>query len=122
MSDGSETLRDKDIIGDEEIQERIDYLTWLEDDELASEADRFTWADEMEELKALRELQKATGGESGGLISDDYWTTCARQDANDHFDLEKSGADVYFDYASYADDLRSEYSQAEFLGMTYYYQ
>lgn len=116
----SESLRDKEIIQDSEITDRIDYLEFLEDDDL-SDADRDLWADEIVELAALRKLREVSD-EFGGLISEDAWNEYAVTDAEDKYDLKKSGADMYFDFDQYADDLQTDFSSVEFLGTTYYYQ
>ena len=117
----SHDIYDKDIISDSDISDRLDYLAFLDDDDL-SEDDRFFWTDEIEELAELKALVAAVGDDTGGLISDRYWDEYAAEDANDKFDLVKTGADSYFNYASYASDLQTDYSIVEFHGMTYYCQ
>lgn len=117
----SESLYHEDTISDSQVSDRIDYLAWLEDDELSSEADRMTWADEIEELKDLRALVAAIGDEFGTLISEDYWSEYATQEADESFDLARSGAYKYFSYEQYADDLQTDYSQVKFGEDTYYY-
>ena len=118
---GSESLRNEDLITDWQVEERIDYLSFLDDDDM-SDADRDNWADEIEELKDLRALTDAIGTEFGSLISEDYWKKYAIQNADELFDLDKTRAQDYFDYDSYADDLQTDYSQVQFGETTYYYQ
>jgi hypothetical protein len=114
------SLRDQDIISDSDITDSIAYLEFL-DSNVLDDHDRDLWADEIEELAALRELLTATGGETHGLISEDYWKQYAAENASDTFDLKTSGAGAYFDYDQYADDLQTDYTSVQFLGMTYYY-
>lgn len=117
---GSNSLYHEDMITDTQVSDRLDYLAFLDDAEV-TDSDRDMWADEIGELKDLRELVAAIGLEFGTLISDDYWEKYAAQDADDSFDLEKSGAYKYFNYNGYADDLQTDYSQVQFGEDTYYY-
>jgi hypothetical protein len=118
----TESLYNEDIISDGAIAGRLDYLDFLDDTSDLSEDDREFWEDEIEELAELKTLVAAVGSDTGGLISEHYWPNYAAQDAEDAFDLNKTGAYKYFDYDSYADDLQTEFSQVEFHGTTYYYQ
>jgi hypothetical protein len=120
MTTDRDSLRDENIISDSQVTDRIDYLAFLDDDDM-SESDRELWADEIEELKALRQLVEAIGDEFGAMISDDHWKKYAGDDANDKWDLDKTGIASYFDYDQYASDLQTDFSSVEFLGTTYYY-
>lgn len=120
MALGSESLRYEATISDSQVSDRIDYLAFLDDPESSHEGREF-WEDEIEELKELRELVKDIGSEFGTIISEGFWETYAAQEADESFDLEKSGAYKYFNYDSYADDLQTDYSQVKFGDDTYYY-
>lgn len=115
----SESLYSEDIISDDQIAARIEYLEFLDSDwEEMTEAQRDMWEDDREELHELRALDT---GDIGGLVNENYWSTYAEMDAEESFDLNKSGAYKYFDYDAYADDLMTDYSQVTFHGDTYYY-
>lgn len=121
---GSMSLYGEDILIDDQIDARIDYLEFLDDPALSTE-DRELWEDEIAELAALQALKEATGGSTTGLISEGYWKEYAHNEADETFDLVASGADVYFAYGGYdryADDLQSEFTSAQFGEDTYYYQ
>lgn len=117
----SESLRGENILYDYSVSERLDYLAFLDEDDM-SDDDRDLWADEIDELRDLRALVAAVGPEFGSLMSEDYWQEYARNEADETFDLEKTGAYKYFDYDSYADDLQTDYSLVKFGDTTYYYQ
>lgn len=117
----SESLRGENILHDSSVSDRLDYLAFLDEDNM-SDDDRDLWADEIEELKDLTALVAAVGLEFGSLISEDYWKEYASEDADDSFDLQKTGAWKYFDYEEYADDLQTDYSLVKFGDTTYYYQ
>lgn len=122
MTAGSENLYNEDIISENAIADRLDYLAFLDNDDMSDEDDREFWVDEIEELAELKALVEAVGADHyGGLISEDYWKEYAQNDAEEMFDLNKSGAYKYFDYDTYADDLQTNYSLVEFHGKTYYY-
>lgn len=117
----SQDLYGSDIISDDAISARLDYLAFLDPSDM-SEDDREFWADEIAELAELKALVAVVGAEHGGLISEHYWSNYAAADANETYDLEKTGANRYFDYASFENDLLTEFSSVEFHGTTYYYQ
>jgi hypothetical protein len=56
------------------------------------------------------------------LISDSYWKQYADEYADDRFDLNKTGASIYFEYAQFAVDYQGEFSELVFDGVTYWYQ
>lgn len=116
----SESLRGENIINGWAIVNRLDYLAFLDDDEM-SDDDRDLWADEIEELRDIRAMVENLEDIDSSLISEDYWEEYTRNEANEAFDLEKTGADVYFAYDQYADDLRADYSIVKFGDDTYYY-
>jgi hypothetical protein len=124
MITGSEpVVAGTDVISTCEIADRIEYLQFLDNDDIDAEF----WADEAEELGKLRAVMADVFGsgaddESVTLVSDSYWKLYADEYADEVYGLDKSGAGAYFDYQQFASDYRSDFSQLDFDGVTYWYQ
>lgn len=108
----------EEFIESDDVTERIEYLLFL-DDETPDTLD--AWADEVEELRLLRELTDGLP-EGATLICETAWKEYTAQDAEDLYGIEKHGIAAYFDYAQYADDVQTDYSQVQFGDYTYYYR
>lgn len=119
---GTQSLYSQDIINESEITERIEYLEFLDADwEGMTESEREVWEDDREELADLRNIVADLGEDMTSLVSEGYWSKYAEEDADDSFDLMKTGAYAWFDYDSYADDLQSDYTGYKFGDDTYYH-
>jgi hypothetical protein len=101
----------ENIIKVSTIEAAIDFWDGLEDD------DDYP-ADELAQWKEL--LATCEEGSFDELISEGYFSKYAAQYADERFDLDRTGADAYFDYDSFADDYVSDFTAVEFDGVTYY--
>jgi len=119
MTNTREVTNEMDTIDSREIQERIDYL-----ESLAKDIDE----DEKEELHKLQEFKDeadASEWDYGvAFINEEYFEDYARELA---VDIGAISNDVQWpatciDWADAADDLKIDYSQAEFDGVTYYFR
>lgn len=78
--------------------------------ELASEYDE-------DRIQELRDMLAYSEDES--FISERYWAEYAREYADEIFNLDGTGVSVYFDYDAFEDDLRGDYSEHMYDGITY---
>lgn len=126
MTTGSNPIEaGTDLIYTSEIADRIEYLEFL--DTMSGEEALAEWEDEARELAQLRQVMTDVFGssaddESVTLISDSYWKRYADEYADEIYDLNKSGANIYFEYGQFAVDYQGEFSELVFDGVTYWYQ
>jgi hypothetical protein len=124
MTTGSNPIEaGTDLIDTREIADRIEYLQFLDNDDIDPEF----WEDEIEELAKLRQVMTDVFGsgaddDSVTLISDSYWKRYADEYADEVFSLDDTGAAQYFEYSRFADDYQSDFSELVFDGVTYWYQ
>lgn len=119
MSKASESIEPGEgFIKSDDIAARIGYLEFLDEETDPQTLDE--WADEIDELTALRVLANDVP-EGVTLISECAWREYSDEQVEDLYGIHKSGLSAYFDYDRYADDLQTEYSQVKFGDYTYYY-
>lgn len=118
----------EDIIDSRDVIARIEYLESAQNDAAEdSEADPLT-DDETEELAALKAL--AGQGEmyaedwhhGEALIRESYFQTYAQEFADDVCDMRNASAWPFnhIDWEAAAEDLKTDYNEIEFNGVTYY--
>ena len=113
----------EDILDSRDVIDRIEELESLVED---NEAD----ADEVEELKVLKELAAEAEGSPDWiygevLIRDDYFVECAKQFAEDCGMVPKESSDwpmkhVSIDWEAAAAELQADYMDVDFDGVTYW--
>lgn len=119
------------VIPSSVIDDFIEYIDGLiadSEDESYSLAERVSFKEELDEydadkIESLREMHEHTAHYGGDFISEDYWEEHAANEADElHLYNVPEFVRHYFDYDSYADDLRHEYSEYDYDGVTYYVQ